>query len=160
MLSIGTVPSSAPVTSVLTRSNAARLASAIGSAGSVGIFNGSGLDEDLRQYWTRAFNYSAKAQVGLIRGMNFVASYQTTRPQFTRIHLYDVGCTYRTGRWLMEAEYLRKEYVGGVFSGVDAVDAFLCYDLPIKKVLRKISFLVRCVPSRIAALLRVIRKSG
>ncbi len=110
----------------------------------LGMFNGSGLDADLQSYWTRQFNYSAKIQVGFLPGMNFVASYQTTLPQAIRIHLYDVGITYKTERWLFEGEYLRKEYEDGAFDGVNAVDAFVSYGLPIRKgAFRRISFLGR-----------------
>lgn len=110
----------------------------------IGMFNGSGLAADLQGYWTRQFNYSAKAQVGFLPGMNFVASYQTTLPQAVRIHLYDIGITYTTGRWLFEGEYLRKEYDEGAFDGVNAVDAFVSYGLPVRRgAFRRISFLGR-----------------
>jgi hypothetical protein len=109
----------------------------------LGMFNGSGLPEDLQQYWTRSFNYSAKIQAGLLPGMNFVAGYMTTKPDFVRLHLYDVGVTYNVHRWLFEGEYVRKEY-GGEFDGTNSVDAFVSYGLPIRKgVFRKISFLGR-----------------
>lgn len=88
----------------------------------VGMFNGSGID-DQKDFWTDKFNYAAKAQF-VCRGMNFVVSYQTTRPADTRIHLYDVGCSYRLGGWFFEAEYLRKEYARNSFAGVNAFDGF------------------------------------
>ena len=72
--------------------------------------------------------------------MNFVGSYQTTRPADTRIHLYDVGCSYRLGGWFFEAEYLRKEYARNSFAGVNAFDGFFCYDLPLRRVFKKMSF--------------------
>lgn len=72
--------------------------------------------------------------------MNFVVSYQTTRPADTRIHLYDVGCSYRLGGWFFEAEYLRKEYARNSFAGVNAFDGFFCYDLPLRRVFKKMSF--------------------
>ncbi len=114
----------------------------------VGMFNGSGLDEDLRGYWTRSFNYSAKVQAGFFPGINLVASYMTRMPGTVRLHLYDAGINYRTGngggRWFFEAEYLRKDYSGGAFAGVNGVDAFVSYGLPIRRgVFRTISFLGR-----------------
>ena len=109
----------------------------------IGMFNGSGLVEDLQRYWTNKFNYSAKVQAGFVRGMNFEASYQTIMPEHVRMHLYDVGLTYGTGRWLFEAEYIRKEYDRAAFQGVNAVDAFVSYGLPLPKVFRRISFLGR-----------------
>lgn len=113
----------------------------------VGVFNGSGLGEDLGQYWTRHFNYSFKAQVGFARGFNLVGSYQTTRPQNVRLHLYDVGITYQSGRWLAEGEYLHKTY-SDHFHPVDAFDIFAGYGLPVageraRGALKKVSFLGR-----------------
>lgn len=116
----------------------------------LGMFNGSGLAEGLQSYWTDTFNYSAKVQAGFVPGLNFVASWMTTLPRQTvsgaedvQIHLYDIGITYQTGRWIVEGEYLRKEY-GGAFDGVNAVDAFVGYGLPIhNSAFRKISFLGR-----------------
>lgn len=108
----------------------------------VGMFNGSGLTRQ-KDYWTNDFNYAAKAQFGFMPGMNFVVSYQTTLPEAVRIHHYDVGCTYRTGNWLFEAEYLRKEYAKGAFDGVNSFDGFVCYDLPLNRFFRKVSFLGR-----------------
>ncbi len=82
--------------------------------------------------------------MGFIPGMNFQASYQTTLPDAVRVHMYDLGITYGTGRWLVEGEYLRKEYAGGAFNGVNAVDAFVCYGLPVSKgAFRRVSFLGR-----------------
>ncbi len=110
----------------------------------LGMFNGSGLDEDLRNYWTRSFNYSAKVQAGFFPGMNLVASYMTTLPGEVRIHMYDAGVNYRTGRWFFEAEYLRKEYTRGAFAGVNGVDTFVSYGLPLRSTaFRRISFLGR-----------------
>jgi hypothetical protein len=109
----------------------------------VGVFNGSGLTDELQRYWTNRYNSSATEQFGLAKGVNFVTSYQTTRPGPVRIHLYDVGCTYQTGRWMVEGEYLRKEYTRGAFQGVNAVDAMLSYGLPVRRVFRQISFLGR-----------------
>jgi hypothetical protein len=109
----------------------------------VGMFNGSGLVDTLQRYWTRSFNYSAKVQAGFLPGVNFVAGYMN-RPGAVQIHLFDVGITCQTGRWLIEGEYLRKEYSGGAFSGVNGVDAFLSYGLPVRRgAFRKISFLGR-----------------
>jgi hypothetical protein len=110
----------------------------------IGMFNGSGLVESLQSYWTRSFNYSAKVQAGFFPGMNFVASYQITLPQAVRIHMFDAGITYTTGRWLFEGEYLRKQYTNGAFDGVNAIDAFVSYGLPVHRgAFRRISFLGR-----------------
>ncbi len=109
-----------------------------------GIFNGSGLPEDLQTYWTRSFNYSAKVQAGILPGVNLVAGYHTTKPEQVRMHMYDAGLTYTAGRWLAEGEYLRKVYSGGAFDAVNSVDAFVRYGIPTDRgPFERISFLGR-----------------
>ncbi len=109
-----------------------------------GVFNGSGLPESLQSYWTRTFNYSLKAQAEVTPELSVVASWQTTRPGNFRIHMFDAGATWRSGRWLVEGEYLRKEYTGSTFRGVNSVDAFASYGLPLARGLfERISFLGR-----------------
>ncbi len=95
-----------------------------------GVFNGSGLPEDLQRYWTRSFNYSAKVQAGLLPDVNFVAGYHTTKPAEVRMQMYDAGITFIRGRWLVEGEYLRKEYGGGAWQSVNSFDAFALYWIP------------------------------
>jgi hypothetical protein len=109
-----------------------------------GVFNGSGLPQDLQTYWTRSFNYSAKVQAGIARGVNLVAGYHTTKPEAVRMRMYDAGVTYSAGRWTAEGEYLRKVYSDGAFGAVNAVDAFLVYALPTARgPFESISFLGR-----------------
>jgi hypothetical protein len=112
----------------------------------LGVFNGSGLVESLQSYWTRSFDYSAKVQAGPVKGMNFVASYRTAMPGAVRMYLYDAGVTLRTGRWLVEGEYLRKEYARDAFEAVNSLDAFASYAIPIgdgSGALREVSILGR-----------------
>lgn len=55
----------------------------------------------------------------------------------------DAGAYYEHGRWHVEGEYLRKEYADGLFPGVNAVDAFVCRDFPLRRWFRKVSVLAR-----------------
>ncbi|MDR2912313.1 MAG: porin [Alistipes sp.] len=110
----------------------------------LGMFNGSGLVDNLQSYWTGSFDYSAKVQAGVAKGLNLVAGYRNAMPHNVRMHLYDAGVTYTTGRWLMEGEYLRKTYAGGEFDAVNSIDAFLSYGVPMGDgALRRVSFLGR-----------------
>lgn len=106
-----------------------------------GMFNDAGTTQ--KDYWTGRLGYAGKMTVGVLPSLNFVASWRTTRPADVRMHLYNAGCTFRSGGWIVEAEYLRKEYGGGAFEGVDAFDGFFGYDLPLRRVFRKMSFLGR-----------------
>lgn len=107
-----------------------------------GLFNGSGLTEQ-KDFWTDRINYSAKAQLELPKGFNVVLSTQRAKPEDVAVYMYDAGVNYHAGRWHVEAEYLRKYYDNNQFGAVNAVNSFVCYDLPLKKVFNKISFLGR-----------------
>lgn len=109
-----------------------------------GLFNGSGLT-DQKDYWTRSFNYSAKAQVKFADRVNLSLSIQKTHPDVVDIRMYDVGAYYENPLWHVEAEYLRKNYAEGAFAGVNVVDAFVCRNLPTPRLraLKQISILAR-----------------
>lgn len=107
-----------------------------------GVFNGSGLTNQ-KDYWTKSFNFSAKVQYHLPFGLTLQASAQKISPAGGNTYLYDGGFTWQQGRFTLEAEYLRKHYSSPTFSDVNALDAFVCYDQPLKRVFRKMSFLVR-----------------
>lgn len=106
-----------------------------------GLFNGSGLTEQ-KNYWTDEVNYSAKGQFEFPKGFTLTLSAQKIKPLVT-VNMYDAGITYKYGRWMVEAEYLYKHYEDDSFDAVNAFDGFVCYDLPLKKVFSKISFLAR-----------------
>jgi len=107
-----------------------------------GAFNGSGLTNQ-KDYWTKSFNFSAKVQCFLPAGFTLQGSVQKISPAGGATYLYDGGITFQNGRWTVEAEYLRKHYTNKTFDNVDAIDAFACYDLPLRRVFRKMSFLCR-----------------
>lgn len=107
-----------------------------------GIFNGSGLTEQ-KDFWTGRFNYSVKAQAMFAERLNVAVSFQKTAPDIVNVLMYDAGLYYAHRNWHIEAEYLRKTYGRGAFRSVDAVDAFVCRDIPLKRVFTKISLLAR-----------------
>lgn len=107
-----------------------------------GLFNGSGLTNQ-NNYWTRGFNFSGKVQIPLACGLTLEGSVQKVSPNRRSVYLYDGGVTLKSGRFTVEAEYLRKHYTDGVFTAVNAFDGFVCYDQPMRKVFEKVSFLGR-----------------
>ena len=107
-----------------------------------GAFNGSGLTNQ-KNFWTKELNFSAKVQVPLTCGLTLEGSVQKVSPNGTAVYLYDAGATFQHGRFTLEAEYLRKHYTHDAFTAVNAVDAFVCYDQPLKHVFRKVSLLCR-----------------
>lgn len=107
-----------------------------------GVFNGSGLTNQV-DYWTNSLNFSAKAQWKAVKGLTLQASVQKVRPAGGSVWLYDGGFTLNVGRWTLEAEYLRKHYTSETFKDVNALDAFLYYDLPLRGTLKNLRFLAR-----------------
>ncbi len=56
---------------------------------------------------------------------------------------YDIGAYYESGRFHIEGEYLYKQYADNAFGNVHAANTFINYDLPLRKVFNKMSFLLR-----------------
>lgn len=106
-----------------------------------GIFNGSGLTN--QKEWHKEVNYSAKAQFLFARKLNLALSIQSIQPQAVRVNSYDVGAYYESGRFHIEGEYLYKTFSDNAYQGVHAVNSFINYDLPLRKVFSKMSFLAR-----------------
>lgn len=96
-----------------------------------GLFNGSGLTNQ-KNFWTNTINYSGKAEVKLPHGFNLLLSAQKICPDSVNINMFDAGINYHAGRWHVEAEYLFKHYADDAFDDVNAVDAFVCYTVPMK----------------------------
>ena len=108
-----------------------------------GMFNGSGLT-DQKDFWTNNINFSAKAQFFLPRGFNITLSTQKIKPDNVGIMMYDAGAYYHAHGWHVEAEYLYKHYSDNAFDAVHSVDAFVSYDILLRKCFfKKISPLVR-----------------
>ncbi len=106
-----------------------------------GLYNGSGLTN--QKEWHTEVNYSAKAQLFLSRGFNLTLSIQSIRPESVSMHSYDAGFYYEFSRFHLEAEYLYKTYAHNAYKDVQAVNAFINYDLPLRRTFQKISFLLR-----------------
>ncbi len=107
-----------------------------------GAFNGSGLTNQ-KNYWTKSFNFSAKLQYRPVSCLTLQTSVQKISPADNAVYLYDGGATFSLANWTVEAEYLHKHYTHKRFTDVDAVDAFVCYDIPLRKVFKKLSLLCR-----------------
>lgn len=106
-----------------------------------GLYNGSGLTN--QKVWHKEISYSAKADLMLLPGFNLTLSAQAIEPQEITMHAYDIGAYYATRRLHIEAEYLYKTYEKNAFQDVSSVNAFINYDLPLRKVFQKVSFLAR-----------------
>lgn len=108
-----------------------------------GMFNGSGLT-DQKDFWTSNINFSAKAQMFIPRGFNVTLSMQKIKPDNVSVMMYDAGAYYQAHGWHVEVEYLFKHYGNDAFKNVHALNAFVNYDIPLRK----------CFFSKISPLLR------
>lgn len=106
-----------------------------------GLFNGSGLTN--QKEWHKEVNYSAKAQFLFTKGLNLTLSVQSIQPEKVRMQSYDIGAYYEFNRFHIEGEYLYKSYSDNAFGDVQAVNTFVNYDLPLRKLFKKMSFLAR-----------------
>lgn len=106
-----------------------------------GLYNGSGLTN--QKEWHKEVNYSAKAQFLFTKGLNLTLSIQSIQPEEIRVQSYDLGAYYESDRFHIEAEYLYKQYSDNAFKDVQAVNTFINYDLPLRKIFNKMSFLLR-----------------
>ncbi|WP_455498303.1 porin [Coprobacter sp.] len=106
-----------------------------------GLFNGSGLTN--QKEWHKEMNYSIKAQFFFIKGLNIELSTQTIKPESIRIYMYDVGLSYQYKRFLIEGEYLFKQYENNAFQDVHAMNSFANYELPLPRIFKSMSLLVR-----------------
>ena len=106
-----------------------------------GLFNGSGLTN--QKEWLPPMNYSLPAPFLPNQTSNLNLSTPKLKTAHTRINMYDAGIYYQNNRFHIEAEYLYKMYGHEAFKDVHAVNSFVNYDLPLKKVFNKISFLAR-----------------
>lgn len=107
-----------------------------------GLYNGSGLTN--QKEWHKEVNYSAKAELFLTPAFNLTLSAQGIQPDEIRMQSYDLGAYYEAKGWHIEAEYLYKQYSQDAFDNVHSVDAFVNYDLPLRKgPFTKLSFLAR-----------------
>ena len=106
-----------------------------------GLYNGSGLTN--QKVWHKEVNYSAKAVLYPVKGWNVTLSVQGIQPEEVWMRSYDIGTYVEFGRFHIEGEYLYKQYSDNAFKDVHAVDAFVNYDLPLRKAFSKISFLAR-----------------
>lgn len=110
-----------------------------------GLFNGSGLT-DQKDYWTKAMNFSAKAQVLIPSGFNLMLSAQKITPGRHIVMMYDGGVYWHARGWHVEAEYLFKHYSDNAFANVHSFDSFACYDIYLKNkksLVKKVSPLLR-----------------
>lgn len=59
------------------------------------------------------------------------SGFQSTKPQYVRINIWDGSATWSCGRWLVEGEYMNKSYNGVGYRSCNAWSFFADYRIPI-----------------------------
>ena len=106
-----------------------------------GLFNGSGLTN--QKEWHKRSELFCQSPISFHQRLNLTLSIQSIQPEEIRVQSYDIGAYYESDRFHIEAEYLYKQYSDNAFKDVQAVNTFINYDLPLRKIFNKMSFLLR-----------------
>lgn len=96
------------------------------------FFNCSGVGEH-KNFFTNTYGFSAKLFSKFHPYWYISASTARNTRGFARTQNWDIGAYFDNGLWHAEAEYLRRQYVHGVFKPVNAYDFFVYRNFPIEK---------------------------
>lgn len=108
-----------------------------------GLFNGTGLDREAQEQWHSSLSYTLKGRFFFNSKSNITLGMQSTSPGVARMFLYNIGGYYNFGALHLETEYLYKHYANNAFNNVNAYNTMLCYDIPLRKIFKKLSLLLR-----------------
>lgn len=107
------------------------------------FFNNHGTGEN-KDYFTNTYGFSAKLLSAFCNNWFVTASTGRVKRGETRQQMWDAGAYFDNGLWHVEAEYLRIQYVHGLFKPTNACDFFVYRNFPIeKKMIGGISAAVR-----------------
>ena len=106
-----------------------------------GIYNGEGIYQ--QKEWHRTMCFATRATFDPSKYINISLNFQSFEPDSIRMNAYDIGLFSNFFGFRAEVEYLYKTYNGNLFKPAHAFTGFLTYELPLKKVFSKISFMGR-----------------
>ena len=98
------------------------------------VFNSSGLIEH-KIYFTNSYGFSAKLISPFARNWYLAASTARVKKGDVWTQNWDVGAYFDNGLWHVEGEYLRRNYIHGLFDAVNACDFFVYRYFPIDRKL-------------------------
>ncbi len=71
----------------------------------------------------------------------FIAGFESYMPEDIRINMYDAALSFKSGRWLVEGEYIYKHYTNSAFDPCNSYNFFANYAMPVKiGVFNELSF--------------------
>lgn len=103
-----------------------------------GLFNPSTIADHTP--WNRSVAFASKAQYN-IGNVTLTAGFASISPDTTRLNVTDACITWKSGRWLAEAEYMDVHYANRNFKDCHAYNAYVDYHMPIKAgIFNRMSF--------------------
>lgn len=106
-----------------------------------GVYNGTGSDR--LSGWRKSMDYSARMIFTPLDCFAFDLNWQTIKPEFVRIHMFDLGMQADFYNVHLETEALYHIYRGNKFKPAYAFNFMAAYDLQLPKVFDKLRFLAR-----------------
>lgn len=97
-----------------------------------GIYNGRGLYE--QKEWRTELSYAFRAVYRPSEKFNVSANYNTIQPYDLRMHMYNAGAFFETGKFHFESEYFYKTYEKNVFTDTQGFFAFASYKIKTPKI--------------------------
>lgn len=90
-----------------------------------GFFNGSGLNNP---EWVNTVNYALRTTINPINNLKFSGDFYAGNMETKDIKMFDIGCSYQLGNFVLEAEYASKNAVDTLKKSVTS-HAFFVYGL-------------------------------
>lgn len=94
-----------------------------------GVFNPSKIGDHTP--WNHSVAFASKA-VYTVGDVTFTAGFASISPDSSRLNVTDCCVTWKSGRWLAEAEYMDVHYANRNFKDCHAYNAYIDYRMPIK----------------------------
>lgn len=103
-----------------------------------GVFNPYAIGN--HNVWSRKMAWSAKATYTL-RNVGITGGFMSIAPDEVRANLVDACVSWKSGRWLVEGEYMYEFYEDGMHKGCHGFNAFADYRFPIRAgIFNQLSF--------------------
>lgn len=98
----------------------------------VGVYNGKGLYN--QKEWRTDLSYAFRGVYSVTDNLELSLNYNTIKPYYLRMDMYNAGATWLIGNLHLESEYFYKTYQGGVFQDTQGFFCFASYNIPTPKL--------------------------
>lgn len=82
--------------------------------------------------WHRKLAYATKLTYSPSPHLAIATGFQSLSPDSTRMNLLDADISWKSGRWLVEGEYMYKHYTHKRHKAAHAYNIFANYSMPVK----------------------------